>query len=120
MPEQSDGRGADPTPRTDPVPTVVPGPTGTRFTEVRWFEELDSTNRYLVNEARRGAGEGLVWWPTTRVPAGAGWEGGGRRRRGQTCLVSVLLRPQLPLALAIWPASWSPWPQPTLASHSAR
>jgi BirA family transcriptional regulator, biotin operon repressor / biotin---[acetyl-CoA-carboxylase] ligase len=97
MPEQSDGRRADPTPRTDPVPTVLPGPTGTRFAEVRWFEELDSTNRYLVNEARRGAGEGLV------VVADHQSAGRGRLGRrweappGANLLVSVLLRPQLPL-----------------------
>jgi BirA family biotin operon repressor/biotin-[acetyl-CoA-carboxylase] ligase len=98
MPEQSDGRGADPRSRTDPVPTVLPGPTGTRFAEVRWFEELDSTNRYLVNEARRGAGEGLV------VVADHQSAGRGRLGRrweappGANLLVSVLLRPQLPLA----------------------
>jgi BirA family biotin operon repressor/biotin-[acetyl-CoA-carboxylase] ligase len=98
MPEQSDGRGADPTPSTDPVPTVVPGPTGTRFAEVRWFEELDSTNRYLVNEARGGAGEGLVvvadYQSAGRGRMGRRWEA----PPGANLLVSVLLRPQLPLA----------------------
>ena len=49
----------------DPRVTVTPsattvGPSGTRFTEVRWFESLDSTNRYLLDEARHGASEGLV------------------------------------------------------------
>ena len=98
MPEQSDGRGADPTPSTDPAPTVVPGPTGTRFAEVRWFEELDSTNRYLVNEARGGAGEGLVvmadYQSAGRGRMGRRWEA----PPGANLLVSVLLRPQLPLA----------------------
>ncbi|HEX4220593.1 MAG TPA: biotin--[acetyl-CoA-carboxylase] ligase [Acidimicrobiales bacterium] len=83
---------------TDPVPTSVPGPTGTRFAEVRWFEELDSTNRYLVNEARHGAGEGLV------VVADHQTAGRGRLGRrweappGANLLLSVLLRPSLPLA----------------------
>jgi BirA family biotin operon repressor/biotin-[acetyl-CoA-carboxylase] ligase len=98
MPEQSDGRGADPTPSTDPAPTVVPGPTGTRFAEVRWFEDLDSTNRYLVNEARGGAGEGLVvmadYQSAGRGRMGRRWEA----PPGANLLVSVLLRPQLPLA----------------------
>ena len=33
---------------------------GTRFREVRWFASLDSTNRYLVDEAGAGAAPGLV------------------------------------------------------------
>jgi BirA family biotin operon repressor/biotin-[acetyl-CoA-carboxylase] ligase len=82
--------------RPDPIPTVVPGPTGTRFAEVRWFDELDSTNRYLLGEARTGAAEGLV--------AVADHQSAGRGRLGRrweapraaNLLVSVLLRPQLP------------------------
>ncbi len=79
------------------MPTVVPGPTGTRFAEVRWFDELDSTNRYLLSEARRGAGEGLV--------VVADHQSAGRGRLGRrweappaaNLLVSVLLRPRLPI-----------------------
>ena len=79
------------------MPTVVPGPTGTRFAEVRWFDELDSTNRYLLSEARTGAAEGLV--------VVADHQSAGRGRLGRrweappaaNLLVSVLLRPQLPL-----------------------
>ncbi|HXA32205.1 MAG TPA: biotin--[acetyl-CoA-carboxylase] ligase [Acidimicrobiales bacterium] len=98
MPEPSDGRGADPTPGADSTPGVTPGPAGTRFAEVRWFEALDSTNRYLLNEARRGAAEGLV--------VVADHQSAGRGRLGRrweappaaNLLVSVLLRPRLPVA----------------------
>jgi BirA family transcriptional regulator, biotin operon repressor / biotin---[acetyl-CoA-carboxylase] ligase len=65
------------------------------FHEVRWFDSLDSTNRYLLDEARRDAREGLV--------AVADQQTAGRGRRGRdwvappesSLLVSVLLRPSL-------------------------
>ncbi len=69
--------------------------TGTRFTEVRRFAELDSTNRYALDEARAGAPEGLV------VMADHQTAGRGRLGRrweapaGANLLVSVLLRPTL-------------------------
>ncbi|MGH9031747.1 MAG: biotin--[acetyl-CoA-carboxylase] ligase [Acidimicrobiia bacterium] len=64
--------------------------------EVRWFPSLDSTNSYLLEEARRGAPEGLV------AVADFQTEGRGRRGRswvappGASLLASVLLRPELP------------------------
>ncbi len=69
---------------------------GTRFAEVRAFAEVDSTNRYLLAEARAGAPEGMV--------AVADFQTGGRGRLGRawtappgaSLLVSVLLRPALP------------------------
>jgi BirA family biotin operon repressor/biotin-[acetyl-CoA-carboxylase] ligase len=65
------------------------------FHEVRWFDSLDSTNRYLLDEARRGAPDGVV--------AVADHQTAGRGRRGRewvappgsSLLVSVLLRPSL-------------------------
>jgi BirA family transcriptional regulator, biotin operon repressor / biotin---[acetyl-CoA-carboxylase] ligase len=65
----------------------------TRFTAVRWFDEVDSTNRWLLDAARDGAPEGLV--------ALADVQAAGRGRRGRTwhaapgsaLLASVLLRP---------------------------
>jgi BirA family biotin operon repressor/biotin-[acetyl-CoA-carboxylase] ligase len=76
---------------------VAPGPAGTRFAEVRWFEALDSTNRYLLNEARGGAPEGLVvvadHQSAGRGRLGRRWEA----PRAANLLVSVLLRPQLPV-----------------------
>jgi len=74
-----------------------PGPAGTRFTEIRRFSDIDSTNRYLLDEARRGAAEGLV--------ARADHQSAGRGRLGRrweappgaNLLASVLLRPPLEL-----------------------
>ncbi len=63
---------------------------------VRRFDEIDSTQRYVVEEARRGAAAGLV--------AVAGHQSAGRGRLGRrweapagsNLLMSVLLRPALP------------------------
>jgi BirA family biotin operon repressor/biotin-[acetyl-CoA-carboxylase] ligase len=68
----------------------------TRFGEIRRFDTVDSTNRYLVDEARAGAPEGTV------AVAGEQTAGRGRLDRsweappGSSLLVSVLLRPALP------------------------
>jgi BirA family transcriptional regulator, biotin operon repressor / biotin---[acetyl-CoA-carboxylase] ligase len=72
---------------------------GARFSDVRHFERIDSTNRYLLDEARAGAPEGVV--------AVADFQTAGRGRQGRrwaappasNLLVSVLLRPRLPPAL---------------------
>jgi BirA family transcriptional regulator, biotin operon repressor / biotin---[acetyl-CoA-carboxylase] ligase len=64
-----------------------------RFRQIRWFAELDSTNRYALEQARRGVPEGLV--------VVADHQSAGRGRLGRTwtappgasLLVSVLLRP---------------------------
>jgi BirA family transcriptional regulator, biotin operon repressor / biotin---[acetyl-CoA-carboxylase] ligase len=70
--------------------------SGTRFTDIRHFDSIDSTNRYLLDEARRGAAEGVV------AVAGHQSEGRGRLGRrweapaGSNLLLSVLLRPDLP------------------------
>ncbi|MGA3149148.1 MAG: biotin--[acetyl-CoA-carboxylase] ligase [Acidimicrobiales bacterium] len=69
---------------------------GSRFTDIRRFESIDSTNRYLLEEARRGALEGVV--------AVADHQSAGRGRLGRrweappgsNLLMSVLLRPDLP------------------------
>ncbi len=69
---------------------------GTRFTDVRRFGTIDSTNRYLLDEARAGAPEGVV--------AVADHQTAGRGRLGRrwlappgaNLLASVLLRPGLP------------------------
>jgi BirA family transcriptional regulator, biotin operon repressor / biotin---[acetyl-CoA-carboxylase] ligase len=68
---------------------------GVRFDDIRRFDSIDSTNRYLLDEARSGAGEGVV--------AVAGHQTSGRGRLGRrweaparsNLLVSVLLRPDL-------------------------
>ena len=53
--------------------------------EVRWFEEIDSTNSYLRDQARAGAAEGLVAVADHQRPAGGASTGAGSRRRGPTC-----------------------------------
>jgi BirA family biotin operon repressor/biotin-[acetyl-CoA-carboxylase] ligase len=69
----------------------------TRFSAVRWLPATDSTNRYLLEEARADAPEGTV------VVADHQDSGRGRLGRawvappGSSLLVSVLLRPELPL-----------------------
>ncbi|HUR23602.1 MAG TPA: biotin--[acetyl-CoA-carboxylase] ligase [Acidimicrobiales bacterium] len=68
-----------------------------RFSDVRWFAELDSTNRLAADLARAGAPDGVV--------VGAGHQTAGRGRRGRSwdsrpgasLLVSVILRPAPPL-----------------------
>ncbi len=69
----------------------------TRFRDVRWFEVVDSTNRFLLERAAAGAGDGVV--------AVADEQTAGRGRLGRSwvappgaaLLVSVLLRPDLPI-----------------------
>jgi BirA family biotin operon repressor/biotin-[acetyl-CoA-carboxylase] ligase len=80
-----------------PEPLAIPPEGPAAFTDVRWFAELDSTNRYLVDEARAGAPAGVV--------AVADHQTAGRGRLGRTwvappgasLLTSVLLRPRLPV-----------------------
>lgn len=70
--------------------------SGTRFTAVRLFDEIDSTNRYLLDEAATGASEGLVavanHQTSGRGRLGRRWES----QPGASLLVSVLLRPSAP------------------------
>lgn len=79
-------------PAPEAKPTVRP-----TFREVRRLAEVDSTNRYLLDEARRGAPAGLV------VAAARQHAGRGRLGRtwesppGGSLLTSVLLRPDLPV-----------------------
>ncbi|HEX4775535.1 MAG TPA: biotin--[acetyl-CoA-carboxylase] ligase [Acidimicrobiia bacterium] len=70
---------------------------GTRFGELRVLDEVDSTNRVVLDDARAGAPEGLV------VVAEHQTAGRGRLGRtwvappGGSLLLSVLLRPALPV-----------------------
>ncbi len=70
---------------------------GTRFSDVRWFAEVDSTNRVAADLARQGAPDGLVIGAHHQTK---GRGRGGRRwesRPGSALLVSVVLRPVPPL-----------------------
>ncbi len=72
---------------------TLPEASPSGFGEVRWLSEIDSTNRYLIDEARAGAPTGLV------VVADHQTSGRGRLGRtwvappGASLLVSLLLRP---------------------------
>lgn len=79
----------------EPAATRRDRPGEPRGWEIRRFASIDSTNRYLLDEARAGAPDGLV--------AVADHQRAGRGRLGRTweaapgsaLLVSVLLRPAL-------------------------
>jgi len=70
------------------------------LTDIRRFTEIDSTNRYLLDEARAGAPEGVV------AVAEFQTQGRGRLARtwvappGASLLVSILFRPPLSAAAA--------------------
>jgi BirA family biotin operon repressor/biotin-[acetyl-CoA-carboxylase] ligase len=70
----------------------VPGPPGSRFAEIHRFASIDSTNRYLMDQARGGAAEGLVvvadHQEAGRGRLGRRWEAPA----GANLLVSALLR----------------------------
>ena len=80
----------------DPPYVVEAGPAGTRFLEVRRFVEIDSTNRYLLDVARRADQAALVavaeHQSAGRGRLGRRWEAPS----GASLLVSVLVRPGLP------------------------
>ncbi len=58
---------------------------GTRFTDIRRFDTIDSTNRYLLDEARAGAPDGVVAVAEHQRPGGDGWAAAGRHRPGPIC-----------------------------------
>jgi BirA family biotin operon repressor/biotin-[acetyl-CoA-carboxylase] ligase len=72
---------------------------GARFTDIRRFDTIDSTNRYLLDQARAGAPDGVVavadHQTAGRGRLGRRWEAPA----GANLLVSVLLRPELAAAL---------------------
>lgn len=69
----------------------VPG-----FRDIRWFDSIDSTNRYLLDQARAGALHGVVavadHQTAGRGRLGRSWEA----PPGSNLLVSILLRVDLP------------------------
>ena len=86
---------------------VDPGPAGSRFGEIRWFADVDSTNRYLLDTAREAAAApGLAGLAELAgLVAVADHQSAGRGRLGRQwqapagagLLLSVLLLPDLPL-----------------------
>ena len=81
--------------------TQLPGPSGTRFADVEWFTTIDSTNQYLLEQARGGRRAPLV------AVADAQTAGRGRLDRtwlapaGASLLVSVVVQPKM--AVEQWP-----------------
>jgi BirA family biotin operon repressor/biotin-[acetyl-CoA-carboxylase] ligase len=73
------------------IPPSIPG-----FSDIRWFDSIDSTNRYLLDQARAGAPHGVVavadHQTAGRGRLGRRWEA----PPGSNLLVSVLLRLDLP------------------------
>jgi BirA family transcriptional regulator, biotin operon repressor / biotin---[acetyl-CoA-carboxylase] ligase len=73
-----------------------------RFDDVRRFDEIDSTNRWVAEQARGGAAEGLV--------AVAAMQSAGRGRldrtwiapAGSALLCTVLVRPRMPMVRWHW------------------
>jgi BirA family biotin operon repressor/biotin-[acetyl-CoA-carboxylase] ligase len=67
------------------------------FTDIRHFTAIDSTNRYLLEEARRGAPDGVVavadYQSDGRGRLGRRWEA----PEGTNLLLSVLVRTALPV-----------------------
>ena len=61
--------------------------------DVRRFAEIDSTNRYLLDEARRGAAEGLVAVADHQTAGRGRFDRRWEAPPGSSLLVSVLLRP---------------------------
>lgn len=82
---------------TEVPDAVESGPRGTRFSEIRRFSSLDSTNRYLLDVARRRPQPGLVvvadHQSAGRGRLGRSWEA----PPGANVLASVLLVPSLPV-----------------------
>jgi BirA family biotin operon repressor/biotin-[acetyl-CoA-carboxylase] ligase len=76
------------------------GLTGTRFEHVEWVAETGSTNADLLARARAGADDGLVLvadhQAAGRGRLGRAWQA----PPGASLLVSVLLRPDVPLGRA--------------------
>ena len=70
-------------------------PEPTRTWTIRRFAELDSTNRYLLDEARRGAPEGVVAVADHQTAGRGRLDRAWEAPPGSSLLVSVLLRPSL-------------------------
>src|SRR5262245_23342989 len=81
--------------RSMPDPAASPNHWGRGRWDVRHLASIDSTNRYLLDEARAGAAAGLVavadHQTAGRGRLGRSWEAAP----GSSLLVSVLLRPDL-------------------------
>ena len=71
---------------------------GTRFGAVRFYDEIGSTNTELVEDARAGAAEGLVLVADHQTAGRGRLDRSWSAAPGTSLLVSVLLRPPLPIS----------------------
>jgi BirA family biotin operon repressor/biotin-[acetyl-CoA-carboxylase] ligase len=71
---------------------------GTRFGTVRFYDEIGSTNTELVEDARVGAPEGLVLVADHQTAGRGRLDRSWSAEAGTALLVSVLLRPPLPIS----------------------
>ena len=68
-----------------------------RFTDIRHFDTIDSTNRYLLDAGPGRCPRGRRWrWPSTRVRAGGGWGDGGKPPRAPICCCPCCCAPASP------------------------
>ncbi|MFN8040264.1 MAG: biotin--[acetyl-CoA-carboxylase] ligase [Acidimicrobiales bacterium] len=72
--------------------------SGTRFTDVRWVARTGSTNSDLLEAARAGAPEGLVEVAEEQTAGRGRLDRTWAAPAGSSLLLSILLRPTLPLA----------------------
>jgi BirA family biotin operon repressor/biotin-[acetyl-CoA-carboxylase] ligase len=70
----------------------------TRFGAVRFYDEIGSTNTELVEDARAGAAEGLVLVADHQTAGRGRLDRSWSAAPGTSLLVSVLLRPPLPIS----------------------
>jgi len=83
------------------LPQLRSGLTGTRFTQLRHFATVDSTNTQLLSAAAAGAPEGLVYLADEQT-AGRGRGGHAwHSAPGEGLYLSALVRPHLPLRDAL-------------------
>jgi BirA family biotin operon repressor/biotin-[acetyl-CoA-carboxylase] ligase len=82
------------------VPDTARTSNGGERWHVRRFAEIDSTNRYLLDEARNGAPEGLVAVADHQTAGRGRFDRRWEAPPGSSLLVSVLLRPAAPTASA--------------------
>jgi BirA family biotin operon repressor/biotin-[acetyl-CoA-carboxylase] ligase len=88
------------------VPDTARIPNGREPWRVRRFAEIDSTNRYLLDEARGGAAAGLVAVADHQTAGRGRFDRRWEAPPGSSLLVSVLLRPASHRDVAHEPPHW--------------
>jgi len=85
------------------IPALEPALAGTRFAgKVRFFESIHSTNTHAMAEADAGAPDGMVYVADEQTAGRGRGTHGWESPAGSGLYVSVLLRPQMAPADALW------------------